>query len=171
MSPLGQSVLIIGGRQAYLSIVCTTTYSCFCCQTSVAYILGITCACRPVPILVTGSACPPKQVHSELPVSTAAIVHVLLHRLATIRPGKEVTTHCIIFTLYYCSMRIWLLLCGQFLPELPWLPYVCASFLSLSILYASVYRESLATCCPCISMTYLRVLHTGSGLLCSFLCK
>ena len=32
----------------------------------------------------------PAQVQSELPVSSSAIVHVLLHRLAVVRPGKEV---------------------------------------------------------------------------------
>lgn len=30
------------------------------------------------------------QVQSELPVCTPAIVNVLLHRLAIVRPGKEV---------------------------------------------------------------------------------
>lgn len=31
------------------------------------------------------------QLQSELPVCTPAIVHVLLHRLAALRPGKEVS--------------------------------------------------------------------------------
>lgn len=51
-------------------------------------------------------ACLVEQVQSEIPVSTPVVVHVLLHRLAVVRPVKEASCRCVINLMPYVEWAV-----------------------------------------------------------------